>query len=139
MHNVTWVHAASENWTARSWAITGPLVDGPGVACTRTVLDCTAEGQLRQLAEHGRPAAIFLDPVRPLEAPVVQCGAPGAAAGESAEGSLDYLIVFAGSMCPLWRPDNERMCSWNASVQARPSLITHARRYSDSGAAVSQS
>lgn len=101
--------------------VTGALVDGEDVRCLRTVLHCSAEAQAAQLQAEGYPAEVFLDPTRPLSAPVVRC-----ASGTEQEA----MVVFSGHNCPVWMPTNALGCHWNASVQARvPPLcqFTHTR------------
>lgn len=78
--------------------------------CTRTILDCSASGRVRQLELAGRPAVVFLDPLRPMTVPAVQCG----------DGGIDgQLVVFSGTACHLWRTDNVFDCFWDARAQAR--------------------
>lgn len=92
---------------------TDPLAD-----CTRTVLNCSAAAQQRQLAAYGRPLVIPLDPSNPLGSPVVSCAAPAtaAAAGAAAQQPQQQLVVvFHGAHCPLWRPTASG-CFWNATA-----------------------
>lgn len=110
-HSLEWVGLASGAWTPQSWALTGPLTAGPGVNCSRVVLNCSAAAQAERLAKSdGRPLVVFLDPTRPLSAPAVQCGEPEGASGGG--GGLDMLVVYSGPRCPLWRPDNAFGCFW---------------------------
>ncbi len=79
---------------ARSWNISGPLLDG----CTVAFLDCTtAAGKLRQLQ---------LDPSSPYAAPALACG-----------GMDIVLRAYVGTHCALRVADATR-CYWDCEKQA---------------------
>lgn len=82
------------------------------VACTRTVLNCSAAAQQRQLAAHGRPLAIPLDPTNPIESQFVSCASASAVVGDQQQ---EAVVVFSGARCPLWRP-TATGCFWNATA-----------------------
>lgn len=54
------------------------------------------------------PQIVFLDPADPFSAPQVSCK----------PGVTKQLVVFNGTNCTLWRPDNAAGCFWDASAQA---------------------
>lgn len=106
----------SDEWMTRRALVAGPLVDGNGT-CFIDVLDCTPEGRRRYLGAHGKPRAIYLSVFAPFTAPIIRCPAEGESAKDGA-APPEALVVYHGSDCELWKPDNAFKCYWNATVQS---------------------
>ena len=97
-HVVEWIagfRAGSDADMARSWRVTGPLMDS---SCAVQLLDCNAFN----------PGVAFENPAQPFSLPGISCD------GESRSPK----VVYVGSQCALIQANNTYGCRWNNTAQA---------------------